>query len=581
MSLNSAFQIGRTGLTVSQLGLQVTGNNISNAASAGYSRQSLVVEPVRDNRSGRFYTGRGAEATGIRRGADEALSTRLRSGIAQDSAAQTDVDVLAEIESTLNGLGNNNLSSELNRFFDSWSELSNSPGQPAARSLVVQQGRSTATYLRSMRTSLTEQQGQIDRDIASNVEGANALLGRISALNVEIAGTGGGASALQDQRDEALSQLSTFINISTVANDNGTIDVFVGSTPLVQGGRSRGVGVVRETVGGESTVRVTVGSDQQTLDITGGRIGSLLSNRNGAVADTIDRIDTLASQLVYLVNRAHSTGLGSTPFTSLTGNLSVPPADQARAFNDPSNATFAPLSARGVNVRSGSFLVTMKNTATGASESVRVNVDLDGITNAGTAGTTDDTSLTTLQGDLDAIGNLAATVDSNGRLRLDTAPGYEVSFSDDSSGALAVLGVNTYFQGTGALDIAVRDDLIADPSKLAIGRMVNGERVDNGAALEIAQLRNLRVTGLGGVSLLDHFVASVQSVGTQTGNARTTAQASAVVKDNLDSQRQAIAGVSIDEEAVNLLLYQRQFQASAQFITKVDELTQTLLGILR
>ena len=580
MSLNSALHIGRTGLTVSQMGLQVTGNNISNAASPGYSRQSLIVEPVRDNRSGRLYTGRGAEATGIRRGADEALSTRLRSGIAQDSAAQTDVDVLAEVESALNGLGDGSLNAELDRFFNTWDALSNSPSQSASRSNVVQSGRSTAAYLRTMRGTLTEQRAQIDRDIASNVEGANALLGQISALNNEIAGTGG-ASALQDQRDAALAELATIIGISTVANDNGAIDVYSGSTPLVQGGRSRGVGVVRETVGGEATVRVVVGSDQETLDITGGRIGSLLGHRDGAVADTIDRIDTLASQLVYLVNRAHSTGIGSVPFTSLRGTLSVPPADQALAFNDSSNVTFAPLSARGVGVRSGSFLVTVKNTATGASESVRVQVDLDGITNAGTAGTTDDTSLTTLRGGLDAIDNLSATVDSNGRVRLDTAPGYEVSFSDDSSGALAVLGVNTYFQGTGAQDIAVREDLVADDTKLAIGRLVNGERVDNGTAFEIAKIRDQRVAGLGGVTLLDHFIASVQSVGTQTSTARTTALASGVVRENLDSQRQAIAGVSIDEEAVNLLLYQRQFQASAQFITKVDELTQTLLNILR
>ncbi|MGQ0627550.1 MAG: flagellar hook-associated protein FlgK [Phycisphaerales bacterium] len=579
MSLNSSLQIGRSGLTVSQLGLQVTGNNISNAASPGYSRQTALLQPVRDARVGRFYTGRGAEAAGIRRGVDEALQSRLRSGISAQAGAATDLELLGNVEATLNALSDSDLSSQLGRFFSSWSELANAPSQSSARSVVVQQGRSSAAYIRTLRTNLLEQQSQIDRDITSAVNAADALLSQVAELNTQIAAGGGGdqQNALKDQRDSALAELSGFFNLSTVVNENGSVDVFVGSTPVVQAGRSRGVGVALETENGATSIRVTVGADGQSLDIAGGRVGALLANRTTLVDETVTRLDALASQLIHLVNRAHSTGFGTTALTSVTGTFAVATADRSVAINDPANGSFARLPVR---PNSGSFLVTVTNSATGSSQTVRVNIDLDGITNAGGSGTADDTTLTSLTADLDAIDNLSATIDGNGRLRLDAASGYQMTFAEDTSGALAVLGVNTYFTGTDASNISVREELVSNSSLLSTARTVNGATVDNGAALAIAQVRDTPQTGLGGVSLFEHWDQTVQSVGTRAGNARVAADAATIVADNLDAQRQAISGVSIDEEAINLLLFQRQYQASAQFISKIDELTQVLLGIL-
>ncbi len=580
MSLTSAFQIGRSGLTVSQVGLQVTGNNIANSASPGYSRQSLIIQPTRDSRTGNLYTGRGSEVTGIQRGIDEALQSRLRSGISAQQSAQTDLELLGNVQTTLNALSDTDLSAQMSQFFSAWSQLANSPGQSSPRSLVVQQGKGISSYIQGLRNSLTDQEKQIDQTLTSNVQAADALLTQIAQLNQQIVtgGNGDQQNALKDQRDSALSQLAGYFNLSTVNNVNGTVDVFVGSTPIVQGGLSRGVSVVQETRNNQTTVRVTVGQDQQTLDIAGGRVGSLLENRATLVTDTVNRLDKLASQLIYLVNRAHSTGTGTTPLTSLTAGLSVQPADQSIPFNDPLNQTFNQLAVR---PNSGSFLVTLTNAATGASQTVRVNVDLDGIDNTGAASTANDTSLASLRSDLGAIPNLSATIDPSGKLKFDAASGYQISFSDDSSGALAVLGVNTYFKGTDASNIGVRDELVADPSLLASGSNVNGQPVANGTALAIAQIRDQPVTALGNVSLLSHWDQTTQSVGTRAANARVNSDAATVVKNNLDAQKQSVSGVSVDEEAVNLLLFQRQFQASAQFISKVDEMTQTLLGILR
>jgi flagellar hook-associated protein 1 FlgK len=587
MSLTAAFQIGRSGLTTSQVGIQVTGNNLANAGTAGYSRQTTTIQPIRDGFTGRLYTGRGAEVTSIRRQADAALDARVRSGLSSRAGAQADLALLGDVEQTLNALGDNNLSSQLNAFFGSWSELANTPNQAAARSLVVQSGRTMAASVRSIRETLVAQRTQIDRDLQATVSQADDLLRQFVAVNQQvIAAESAGAPAnnLRDQRDTVLNQLAELLPISTAEQARGGVDVFVGSTPLVLGGESRGLRLVQEVSApvagaqGEVTVRVAIGPDEQTLSVGGGRVGALLGQRSGAVDDAIDRLDQLTAHLVSVVNRAHSTGFGLSPLTSVTGQLRVGAADRTRAFNDPTNATFAALPVGPVN---GSFLVSVTNTATGASQTRRVTIDLDGLNNAGAPGFADDTSLASLAADLNTTANLSASVTAAGELRLDAAAGFKVTFSEDSSGALAALGVNTFFTGTTAADISVRADLVADPSRLSTGGLVNGEPVDNAAALAVLAGRDGPIAALGNQTLGEFWDATTQGVGTRAASAKNAADAATLVSENLQAQRDSVSGVSVDEESINLITYQRQFQASARFISVVDELTQNLLSILR
>jgi flagellar hook-associated protein 1 FlgK len=161
------------------------------------------------------------------------------------------------------------------------------------------------------------------------------------------------------------------------------------------------------------------------------------------------------------------------------------------------------------------------------------------------------------------------------------ATGYTVSFAEDTSGALAVLGINTYFTGRDATDIDVRSEIQSTPGLLATGQMVNGQPTDNGAALAIAGLQTKTVDALGGQSISAAWRDAAQQVGGAAQGASTQAQASSMVRQNLEAQRSAISGVSIDEESINLLNFQRQYQGAARFITAVDEMTQTLLGLIQ
>ena len=152
MSLTSAMQTGRSALAASQLGIQVAGNNMANAATPGYSRQVMNLAPMRGDSSGLGASvGRGVAVRAVSRQVDQALQARVMLSTSQQAAAQTRSDVLAQIESILGELGDNDLSSQLSAFFNSWSERANQTRSEAA---VVQQGEQLATFMQRVRSEL-------------------------------------------------------------------------------------------------------------------------------------------------------------------------------------------------------------------------------------------------------------------------------------------------------------------------------------------------------------------------------------------------------------------------------------------
>jgi flagellar hook-associated protein 1 FlgK len=582
MSLSSSLAIGRSALNASQVAMQITGNNFANASTPGYSRQIVSVTPWGTQRIGQYFVGQGVGINGINRSVDQGLQSRLWSGYSQEAATGANQQFLSGLEGVLNELGDNSLSDGFNKFFSAWSSLATSPNQDGQRALVVAQGGALAGQIKAIRSDLVNSRIQLDQQTTDAVSQANNLLDQIASVNIQVVNAEGGgsgqANSLRDQRDQLVTQLSQLMDVTVVEQPGGSYNVLVGSTPVVLNGVNRGLRVDRVTNGANTDLSIHVAQDGTQLNITGGTVGGLLTQRSGALDRTINSLDTVASQLIFQVNKLHSAGYGSTPISSVTGTQTVPAADTTRAFNDPANTTFANLPFKASN---GGFLVTVKNTQTGATQTVRIKVDLDGITSAGTPGTADDTSLSSLTSDLNGVPNLSATIQPDGTLKIDAASGYTVSFGEDTSGVLAVLGVNTYFTGTDATNIGVRQELTTTPGLLATGFVVSGQPNDNAAALAIAGLQDATNTSLGGRSIVGAWRDSAQQVGAEAQAAGTQAQAATLVRQNLDAQRSAVSGVSLDEESINLLNYQRQYQGAAQFITAVDQMTQTLLAMLQ
>ena len=563
MSLNGALQVGRSAIMASQTAMQVAGNNMANASTPGFNRQTArLATTIPQSWGNNQSIGTGLQVTRIARTVDTALQGRVRSALSDENGAAIDQRFLLAVESVRNELGDANLSSRLNAFFSSFSELANNPNDEALRSVVVQQASGLAGSIRDIRKDHVQVRTEIDRTLESAVRAADELLTQIADLNVQISrnelgGSVGPANELRDRRDALISEVAKYLPISTLEQPNGMIDVVVDSQPLVQGGLSRGVKVTADVVGGELTTRFRIKNDGALMSPNEGQIGALLRQRAETVEPAIESLDTLARELMFQVNKVHSQSQGQIGITSVTGLNRITNAAV------PLNSTEIPFA-----MRNGAFELHVKSLATGLRTTVTISVD------PATA------TLTDLRNAVNAAipaGTASASITADNTLRLDANAGYELSFANDTSGVLAGLGINSIFGGYDAKTIEINSQVLADPRLLAVARdHVPGS---NGGALAIAALSTNPIEALGGRSIRGFWTASTTELGVRAEAANNRAESTALVRESLDSQIQALSGVSIDEESINMLAFQRQFQAAARFITAIDETIQQLLRL--
>jgi flagellar hook-associated protein 1 len=580
MSLTSSLHIAQSALSTSQIGLQVTSQNLANAATPGYTRQVALLQAVRGSVTDPFIIGSGVAIHEVRRQIDTALQSRLWNANSEEFSNAQQLNVYNQLEAILNEGTEYDLSSELSSFFNVWSEATTLLD---SSSTVVNQGHSIASFIKNMREDLLDQRQQIENQIDSQATQADALFSEIALINTTISGNEIGqteASALRDRRDQIVTELSQLVEITTVETNQGGYDVFIGSTPIVQGNRSRGITIDRQTQNGTVNVTLNTADNNDTLTVTSGSIGGLLNSRDGAIDQTVEKLDRIASNLIFEVNKIHSTGINEDWLTTALGTLQVSAANQTLPLNDPANSDLANLPYAPSN---GGFFINIRNDNTGSSDQIWVPVDLDGIDTLGTASVADDTSAEDIRAAIDAAGDpagingpLTATFDPSGRLQITAPTGYSFSFSEDSSGALATLGVNTFFQGTDSSDIAVRDDVT-----VMLGRLApDGSFSANENANMMGKLGTQALEGLSGQNIEKFWSIQTQNVAVQAASARTQADASFLVRQSLDNQRAGVSGVSIDEESINLLTYQRQYQGAAQIITAAQEMFDTLLTLV-
>jgi len=576
MGLTSALHIGRSSLVVSQAAIQVAGNNMANAATKGYSRQVANLLPARGQRFGsNSFIGRGVLLESIGRQVNEAVRSRLRSAISDESAAQVDQDLLGQVEAVLGELSDSDLSTQLNAFFNSWSELANTPNDATARNLVIAEGETLSTFIQRQRNDLVDMRSQTEKLLRGDVLHADELLTRIAQVNEAISGAEQGrgeAGGLRDQRDILLSELSELMDTTIVEQPSGSVDVLVGSIPVVLGNQSRGIEVKVNNVDGKNEFTVNTKVDGTKLDVQFGTIGSRLAQRDSMIQPTIDDLDSITNALIYEVNRIHSQGQGLTGYTEVAGSMPFTPTQADLPLNDPDlDWPFT--------INNGSFEISLTNLDSGQRETTVIHVDLDNVNDSGLPGFEDDDTLNDVIAKINNISGISAELDPEGRLRISSGSDRDViSFSNDSSGLLAAAGINTFFTGTNAGDIGIDSTIKGDPSHLAVG--LNHIDGDNQAAVEIALLQDKPLSQLGDISVRDGWLATVSNIGVQGSAAAVRLQSATLVRQSVESQDLATSGVSLDEESMNLMTFQRQYQASARFVSVVDQLTQTLLNIV-
>lgn len=563
MSLNGALQIGRSAIVASQAAMQVAGNNMANAATPGYHRRTVHLAGSRDEIivAGAF-AGTGVTLQAIKREVDTALQARFRDASSEQNANLIDQRFLAALETIQNELTDNDLSSALSDFFNSFSELANNPEDHAIRSLVVETGLALADRIASLGQAYQKTIEEIDRSLGTTIIEANDLLNGISMLNGQITQTEQGASEagnLRDQRDALINELAQFIDLTVIEQESGSVDILVDSVPILLAGVNRGLDVRYETVNGQLDVSFRVAADGTQLQASAGTIGGLLRQRVDTIEPAINDLDTFAGELIHQVNRTHSQGQGRHGFESVAGTYLVD--DTTLNLNNVDVGLEFPID-------NGSFFIHVTHQATGVRTTHQINVN-------GNADSLDDLIARINVGV--GVPNVTAGSGFGGVLTLDAATGYEISFSDDTSGALAALGINTFFTGHNGSTMGINQAVKGNPNLLAAGAgHVAGS---NDTALALADLQDKPISTLSDRSLRQYWHDAVNSLAVKSGAANLAVESSTLVSQSLEAQIQAVSGVSIDEESINLLMFQRQFQAAARFISVIDETLQTLLSI--
>lgn len=562
MSLFGSIQLANNALRASQVGLQVVGQNIANANTPGYIREEVNFKSAPTQRVGDLLLGLGVNVDGVVQKIDNFLEERLRGATSDSVNSATQKQTFEQLEGLIAELGTTDLSTSLDNFFSSINEVLNQPESSSVRNLALLKGQTLAGDINRLADRVSELRSDVNDRVTNLADEVNRLTETIRALNVRITQIEGGetsssdAVGLRDQRLVALSELSKLIDIKVREQPSGAVTVLAGGDFIVFEGDARKI-VVNSTSDRGLAVGTLIFEDSSAaLGASSGELAGVLNSRDAILGTFLDGLDKFARTLGFEFNRIYSSGQGLNGYREVTSEFAV------------SNAS-VPLDAAGLPFTpvNGTFELQVFNRKTGVTQRTQITVDLNGLDH--------DTSLDDLVAQLSAVDAVSASIGPRGNLVIKSdSPEQELAFAKDTSGILAALGINTFFSGTTARTLGVRQDVIDDPAKFAISRNGVGEDTANG--VELAAFLDRPLDSENGTTIAGLYERLTADTTQASTVARSVAEGFASFEDSLRGESMAISGVNIDEEAVKMLAFQRTFQASAKYISVLNE----LLGIL-
>jgi flagellar hook-associated protein 1 FlgK len=567
MSLFSTLQVASGALQANQIGLQVIGQNIANDNTPGYSREVVNYAPGPTQQIGTLSLGTGVQVQGVVQVVDQFLEQRLRGANADVSNTNTQSQTYQNLENIVGALGNNSVDANMNTFFSSISNILNNPQDISTRNLAVLQGQTLANGISSMATRVMQARSDLNNQVVGMTSNVNELLSQIAKLNTQIVATEAGNSetsqavGLRDQRTEDLTQLSNLVGINVQEQADGADNVFVGGDYLVFGGTARQVETVyQQDTNGLNAANISIVGANAPLDAQSGQLAGLVTSRDKILGGYLNQLNSFVGTLAFEFNKAYSQGQGLSGYTSLTSSF---PVTSASAPLDAAGLAFTPVN--------GSFQVQTLDQQTGATTTTTIQVDLNGLDK-------NETSLNSIASQINAINGLSASVTPSGTLTIHTtSPGVQFSFAKDTSGALAALGLNTFFTGSTASDLSVNQAVVNNPAAFAAS--TTGIGADTSNAVTLANFINQPLASQNGQTIGQLNDQIVGDVTQQSAVAQSIATGNQTFQQTLQGQQTATSGVSIDEEATNMLTLQQSFQASAKLISVISDLLNTLMQL--
>ncbi|MGT2425884.1 flagellar hook-associated protein FlgK [Amnibacterium kyonggiense] len=338
--LNTAY----SGLNAARLALEVTGQNVANANTEGYTRQRITQVPVTQSALATYATqnsvGDGVQVTGVARVNDSLVDARVNSTASSASYWSTAADAASAVETATGEPGTTGLSSVLNKFWAAWQTMANNVGSSTsassgAASALIAQGALVASTVSAGYQSAASSWSDARSAAASQVSTINDAAAKIADLNTQIrslTASGGNVNSLLDQRDAAVTTLAGLTGASTRDNADGTVDVVVGGNTLVSGVTSRAVELGGSPAFPPSTsdpVQLRWADTHTAVSLDGGEMAARMASlqpsdgtgTGGVYAEAAVAYDTVAQAVADQVNAITATGTSS---TGATGTAAAP-----------------------------------------------------------------------------------------------------------------------------------------------------------------------------------------------------------------------------------------------------------------
>jgi len=636
MSTTSLLQLGTAALYAANAQLLTTSNNIANANTPGYSRQSVQLATSGSTYEGAGYYGRGVTVASITRASNQFLTQQAVAAGANAAADGAHRDLLSQLEKVFAG-GPAGLGHAATQVFNAFADVAAAPGDLSARQAVLGRLEDFASLARSSSDQIHTLQANLEHDVQGGVDEINTLAKQMAKLNSGIAAAtrrGQQPNDLLDQRDELIKRIGTLVEVHAVIGPDETASVFVGTgQTLVLGVQPSSLVAMADP---EDTSRMTVGVNNggqitplTTEDIGQGQIGGLLRFQDFDLADARNRLGQMVAGLGYALNQQQSLGLdlqgqAGAPLLRFSGPQVLPGANNLR-------------DGQGEMVATVSLTVTDASALTASDYRLEPDPDnggqyivtrlSDGRVSAPVpdGGTVDGFSITIgpnapAAGEFFVLKPVAAaagdvTLVMKNPRGIAAANPVTAMVSPGNTGTAAIAGVeitalpaNPY----GSLTVHFTDDLgnyelrDVDNAVLATGLHTAGQPItydgialtlngvpqagdtvlisatqhpaaSNGNALRFDNLANRGLVD--GVTVSDAYANAMAEVGTRVQGAVAAADTSSTVAARANAELSAEIGVNLDEEAARLIQFQQSYQAAAKMLQTAQTLFDTLLNM--
>ena len=635
-------KMGANSLINLQRAITTTGNNIANVNTEGYSKQTVHFGTTPSQDLGFGFVGTGSTILSIERSFNDFLTSQVQDFTSSTSRYQAFVDYSSRLDNLLAN-SQTSLSTSMQQFFDAFADVAANPSMLPERQVLIGEANNLADRIQSFYSSLQNINDEVNSALRINVTEINSLAASISALNRQIvsasgAGTGAMPNDLLDQRDRLLDELSQRISISTVEQENGALNVFIGKgQSLVVGESVSQLQTVRNSLDGRlleiGIVGQTAGGDSGRL-ITGGSLRGLLDFRNTVLLPAESQLGLVALGLTETINAQHRAGmdlngdLGTDLFSPVTVPVVVGPANTGTAAPAASLVEVTEVRASNYELSYDGSSWYLTRLSDNTSVSGAGPLLLDGISvdvSVGSAAAGDSFVLNPARAAASNFGlaisdprKIAAalpvsvqtpinnagsatlsdlTIDTAGPAGLPLSSAITLTFDPDALGP-GVSGFNvsggpggisplaydpvtesagkTFALGSTGITITISD--VPQPGDSFVIDNNSGATGDNRNALLIGELQRQPLLNGKSDTFQEVYGSMVAQVGVSTNQGVNSLNLETSLLQQTESYKDSITGVNLDEEAADLLRYQQAYQATAQLIRISDEMFQALIN---